>query len=202
METMLFRTFKLGPKNQKLDSPGQVNGPAYHTLIESDLPLADLLNKNSIEIYPEEMAMASEIFHYPNEGKIERSFELFEFPKRADYGRDGVDEYFVRDRLNFFGYRPATFVELLCFGGQLRTMLSDQWFESKNIIGLGSVATTAEEIKKGGWFSKAITGTYRHYPEFQCVAGRTFDQIRLSTTEQDKHGNWPNEVLFLATDLL
>jgi hypothetical protein len=202
MNPVMFRTFKLGPKNQKLESAGTGEMPPYQALIESDVPLFELAERASIEIIPEEMESAAEIFRYPNEGKIERTFELFEFPKRADYGRNGVDEHFVRDRLNFFGFRPATFIELLCFGGQLRAMYGDQWFESKNILALGSVATTTHEIQKGGWFSKPITGTYRHYPEFQFVAGRPFDQIRLSTTERDHHGNWPNEVLFLATGLL
>ncbi len=107
----------------------------------------------------------------------------------------------MRERRAQYGYRPATLVELICLGGYLRAIYRDQWYEARNIVALGSVAATEHVVKKGGWFSKAVTATYRHYPELLCIAGRPIDQLRLTTTDQNKHGNWPNEILFLATEL-
>jgi hypothetical protein len=201
-----FRIFKVGPKNQRLESPnspGTREMEQYRALVESDVPLDQLLEETAIEICPEDRIRGTEIFNYADEGKVERCFEIFEFPKRADYGRDGVDEYFVRERLQLFGYRPATFIELVCFGRCLRKTYEGLWFESKNIIALGSAATITEVIRKRRWLGlkREITGTYSYYPELICVAGRPLDQIRLSTTDKDKHGNWPNEVLFLGTSL-
>jgi hypothetical protein len=200
-----FKTFKVGPKNLRLEerskSPDPAVTPGYDALVESDLPFVQLMEATSIEITPEDQQIAAEILEHADEGKIVKHFDLFEFPKRADYGRDGVDEYFVRDRLAFFGFRPATLVELFCFGRCLRQTYENVWFESKSIIALGSVATTTEVIRKGGWLRKEVAATYRHFPELICVAGRPLDQIKLTTTEKDKHGNWPNEVLFLGTAL-
>jgi hypothetical protein len=205
MNAPTFKTFKVGPRNKKLEDKSESSVTTalagYEALIESDVPLVDLLGKTSIDICHADPEIPDEIFQYADEGKVERCFELFEFPKRADYGRDGVDENFIREKLNFFGYRPATFVELLCFGGYLREIYKDQWYESKSIVALGSVATTSHVVKKGGWFSRRTTETYRHYPELICVSGRPLDQIKLTTTDKNRSGNWPNEILFLGTPL-
>ena len=206
-----FKTFRVGPKNKRLVDPREAgaDAPGYFVVVETDVPLSQLTAKNSIQIAVEDPTKANaaifryadEVFQYADEGKVQRHFELFEFPKRADYGREGVDEKFVRDRLELVGFRPATFIELLCFGGHVRELYQGQWFEAKSIVALGSVTTTTEVIRKGFLFWKPVTATYRHYPEFICVAGRPTDQIVLTTTDKNRNGNWPNEVLFLGVDL-
>ena len=201
MEARALKTFRVGPKNQKIEDRRGFTPdcPGYRVLVEYDLSLDELMEAAHIEISYGTQDLAADIFRYANEGKIERHFELFEFPKRADYGRDGVDESFVRERLKFFGFRPATAVELICFGRHIREAYADEWFESKNIIALGSMATTTQVLRKSGWLRAEVAATYRHYPELICVAGRPTDQIKLSTTEKDRDGNWTNEVLFLGT---
>ena len=200
-----FKTFKVGPKNQKLlDSgamPGMPDNSGYDVLIETDVHITTLMELGHIAISPEDQQIAADILTYPNEGKVERRLELFEFPKRADYGRDGVDEGFVRERLQHFGYRPGTLVELLCFGRHIRALHENDWFEARNIIALGSVATSRQPVRKATWFSREVIGTYRHYPELICVAGRPLDEVKLSTTEVDSDGNWNNDILFLAAPI-
>ena len=199
-----FKTFRVGPKNKRLLEAGETgtaDTSGYHVVVETNQPLERLTARYSIEICIEDPAMAAEILTYEDEGRVLRHFELFEFPKRADYGRDGVDEAFVRDRLKHFHFRPATFIELLCFGGHLRGEYEGQWFEGKSIVALGAVALTTHVVRKKFLFWKGITATYRHYPEFVCVAGRPVDQIRLTTTDGNQKANWPNEVLFLGVDL-
>jgi hypothetical protein len=199
-----LKTFRVGPKNKRLqDDAEAAEVSGYRVVVETDVPLAELLARMSIEISLQDPAMAEgDIFRYADEGKLERHFELFEFPKRADYGRDGVDETFVRERLMYFGFRPATFIELLCVGGHLRERYEGQWYEARNILALGSVALTTEILKKGFLFWKPETATYRHYPELMCVAGRPTDQLTLTTTDRNRNGNWPNEVLFLGVNLV
>jgi hypothetical protein len=199
-----FKTFRIGPKNQRLLEPGEsvtADESGYLVIVETGVPLERLTAQLSIEIVVEDPEIATDFFHYPDEGRLQLHFELFEFPKRADYGRNGVDETFVRDRLNLLGFRPATFIELLCFGGHLRDLHKYDWFEGRSIVALGSVAKTTHVIKHGFLFWKPITATYRHYPEFICIAGRPVDQIKMTTTDKNKNGNWPNEVLFLGVDV-
>jgi hypothetical protein len=203
-EPARFKTFRVGPKNKRLMDEGEgeaADGSGYEVVVETDVAPEVLAARHGIEIRVEDAGMAAAMVKYANEGKALRHFELFEFPQRADYGRNGADESFVRERLKFFGFRPATFIELLCFGGHLRERHKYDWFEGKGIVALGSVALTTHVLKKRFLFWKGVTATYRHYPEFVCVAGRPVDQIVLTSTDKNRKGNWPNETLFLGVDL-
>jgi len=197
-----IKAFRVGPKNQRMKEAAGVEGPTeYDVVVASHLPLAELLASHRIEIAPEETRLIAENFPWPEERTVVRRFELFDFSFRSEYGRSGVDEEFVRDKLDFFKFRPATLPELICFASHFRQAYRDQWFESKKILALGSVLATDEVVKKKGWFSREVRGAFRYYPELECVAGRPRDLLRLSRTDQDRDGNWPKETLFLATPL-
>jgi hypothetical protein len=194
-----IRTFRVGPKNKKIEDAASGNEPTtYAVIVETDVPLAHLLKRKGLQVAPDETMLTPEAFPWAGAGTLEKHFELFDFSFRSDYGRSGVDEEFVRDKLNYFNCQPATLLDLICFGGHLRTVYEGQWYEAKRIIALGSSTTTTQVLQKKGWFQKEILGKLRHYPELECVAGRPHDTLRLSTTEMDKDGNWPNETLFLA----
>lgn len=201
--TLQIPTFRIGPKNRRIKddlNPDQPDG--YHVMVEAGLSLLELLERYSVAIAPDETQITPENFPQAQEASVIRHFELFDFSNRAEYGRRGVDEAFVRDKLAHFKFRPATLPELICFAGHLRETFRDRWFEAKNILALGSVAVTTETVKKSGWFRKeVITHHYRHYPELGCVAGRPQDILSLSRTERDSDGNWPSETLFLAATL-
>jgi hypothetical protein len=196
-----IKTFRVGPRNKRLEEASS-DGLGYSVIVETDVPMAELLERNSIEIIPEETRITPENFPWTSAGQTEKYFELFDFSFRSDYGRSGVDEAFVREKLEFFKFNPATLVDLICFAGHLREAHKDHWFESRTIVGLGSVLTTSQVVKKAGLFNKEVRATYRHYPEIECVSGRPLDQLRLYATEKDKDGNWPTNVLFLATTMV
>jgi hypothetical protein len=194
-----FRTYRVGPKNKRLpDASGTEQSSAYRVQVDLSLPLEDLLARNAIQIDPEARLITPENFPFAAAAAAETEMELFDFSFRSDYGRSGVDEAFIRDKLALFKYRAATLPELICFGGHLRDLYRDQWFEAKTIIALGSVLDVTEVVQQKGWFRKEILAHRRNYPELECVAGRPFDLLRLSTTERDRDGNWPNQTLFLA----
>lgn len=202
LESPGIRVFRVGPKNKRLEDPaaaGQESG--YHVAVNSDDTLEHLLLRNGLEIDPTEKRLTPEAFPWAQEGVADKYFELFDFSFRSEYGRSGVDEAFIRDKLDLFKFRPATLPDLLCFGGHFRVTYDGQWFPSKRIIALGSVLTTTETVKTGGWFGRRIRGTFQHYPELECVAGRPRDVVRLSRTECNTDGNWPTDVLFLATPM-
>jgi hypothetical protein len=194
-----FRTFRVGPKNKRLADPsGSEQSTAYRVPLDCSLPLDEILARHSIQIAPEAALITPENFPNAGAGAGELEMELFDFSFRSDYGRSGVDEAFIRDKLGLFRYRAATLPELICFGGHLREVYRDAWFEAKTIVALGSVLDVTEVVQKKGWFHKEILAHRRNYPELECVAGRPFDLLRLSTTDRDKDGNWPNQTLFLA----
>lgn len=195
-----IRTFRVGPRNKRLDE-GSSNALGYCAPVDTDLPMAELLERNSIEIGPDETRITTESFPWESAGQAEKHFELFDFSFRAEYGRSGVDEAFAREKLDFFKFNPATLVDLICFAGHFRETHKDHWFESRTIVALGSVLATTQVVKKASLFSKEVTASYRHYPEIEFVSGRPLDQLRLSTTAKDKDGNWPTNVLFLATKM-
>ena len=199
----ILRTFRLGTKNRKVSDPTGVNQPtAYPIHVDYSLPLDTLLETYGVDLVPEtSYIITPENFPAPgNEGK-QIEVELFDFSFRADYGRLGVDEAFIRDKLDMLKFRPATLHELVCFDYYFRETYKDQWHEARNVIALGSVHTTSEVLRKKGWFRKAVIATRRNYPELQVVSGRPRDLLTLSTTERNQDGNWPNETLFLAVPL-
>jgi hypothetical protein len=197
-----IRSYRFGPKNKKLANPdGSVTPTAYQLLVDYDLPLATLLERNEIDLAPDAGLITPDHFPSDHTGRAHGEFELFDFSFRSDYGRSGVDEAFIRDKFEMTKYRAATLVELLCFGGHFRELYRDHWFEARNIIALGSVLETTEVVRKKSWFHKEVLGIRRNYPELQCVAGRPRDLLTLSTTERDQDGNWPNATLFLAVPI-
>jgi hypothetical protein len=201
--TPAFRAFRVGPKNRRFEDPsGSTEASHYDIIVDTAHPLPELLRAHGLEIAPDDAALLTpENFAWPPESAVTRRFEIFDFSFRSEYGRSGVDEAFVRDKLEMFRHRPATLAELICFAGHLREVYRDQWFESKTILALGSPCTTREVVRKAGWFSKEVRGAFRHYPQLECVSGRPVDLLRLSRTAMDQDGNWPNETLFLATPL-
>ena len=196
-----IRVFRLGAKNKKVTNAAAGDqDTSYRVRVNSGLPLATLLQMNAVELADDASLITPENFP-STPGSADQDMELFDFSARADYGRVGVDEAFIRDKLDMFKFRPATLPELLCFAGQFRAIYRTQWFEAKTIIALGSVLTTTEVVRKKSWFSKEVLATRRSYPELQVVSGRPSDVLTLSTTERDQDGNWPKETLFLAVPL-
>ena len=196
----IIRTYRLGAKNKKMTDPAGANQPtAYPIHVDYSLPLATLLETYGADLVPETAPLLTpENFPSPGgEGK-QIEVELFDFSFRADYGRLGVDEAFIRDKLDMLKFRPATLPELVCFSYYFRQAYLEQWHEARTVIALGSVHTTSEIIRKKGWFRKEVAATRRNYPELQLVSGRPRDLLTLSTTELNQDGNWPNETLFLA----
>ena len=197
----ILRTYRFGAKNKKLTDPAGGNQPtAYPIHVDYGLPLATLLETYGVDLAPDTASLITpENFPSPGgEGK-QIEVELFDFSFRADYGRLGVDEAFIRDKLDMLKFRPATLQELVCFDYYFRETYKDQWHEARTVIALGSVHPTTEVIRKKGWFfRKEVIATRRNYPELQVVSGRPRDLLTLSTTERDQDGNWPNETLFLA----
>ena len=199
---MQIRTFRIGPKNRRIEdasSSAQPNG--YQVIVEANLSLPELLDRHGVTVAPSESQITPENFPHASEASTSRFFELFDFSARSEYGRRGVDEAFVRDKLEHFKFRPATLPELICFASHLRETYHGQWFEGRNILALGSVLVTTEMHQKAGWFRKAAIAHYRHYPELECVSGRPHDVLSLSRTERDSDGNWPSATLFLAATL-
>jgi len=194
----ILRTFRLGAKNKKI-ADGNDQPTAYPIHVDYSLPLDTLLETYGVDLVAEtSYTITPENFPAPGgEGK-QIQVELFDFSFRADYGRLGVDEAFIRDKFDMLKFRPATLQELVCFDYYFRETYKDQWHEARTIIALGSVLTTTEVLRKKGWFRKEIRATRRSYPELQVVSGRPRDLLTLSTTERDQDGNWPNETLFLA----
>jgi hypothetical protein len=196
----IIRTYRFGAKNKKVTDPAVGNQPtAYPIHANYSLPLATLLETYGVDLVPETAPLLTpENFPSPGgEGK-QIEVELFDFSFRADYGRLGVDEAFIRDKLDMLKFRPATLTELVCFDYYFRETYSGQWHEARTVIALGSVLETNDVIRKKGWFRKEVLAKRRNYPELQIVSGRPRDLLTLSTTEPDQDGNWPNETLFLA----
>jgi hypothetical protein len=196
----IIRTYRFGAKNKKLTDPAGDNQPtAYPIHVDYSLPLATLLETYGVDLAPESaVPITPENFPSPaGEGK-QIEVELFDFSFRAEYGRLGVDEAFIRDKLDMLKYRPATLTELVCFDYYFRETYKAQWHEALTVIALGSVHETNDVVRKKGWFRKEVTVKRRNYPELQVVSGRPRDLLTLSTTEPNQDGNWPNETLFLA----
>jgi hypothetical protein len=198
--TSILRTYRFGAKNKKVTDPAGVDQPtAYPIHADYSLPLATLLETYGVDLAPDTAPLITpENFPSPGGAGKQIEVELFDFSFRADYGRLGVDEAFIRDKLDMLKYRPATLPELICFDYYFRETYQGQWHEARTVIALGSVHATTQIIRKKGWLRKAIVSTRRHYPELQVVSGRPRDLLTLSTTELDRDGNWPNETLFLA----
>jgi len=196
----ILRTFRLGSKNKKVTDPSGGNQPtAYPIHVDYSLPLETLLETYGVDLVPEAASLITpENFPSPGGAGKQIKVELFDFSFRADYGRLGVDEAFIRDKLDMLKFRAATLQELVCFDYYFRETYKDQWHEARTVIALGSVHTTTEVIRKKGWFRREVVATRRSYPELQIVSGRPRDLLTLSTTERDQDGNWPNETLFLA----
>jgi hypothetical protein len=195
-----FRTYRFGPKNKRLPDPvtGVVVPSAYPVLVEYDQPLAVLLEKNAVDLVADTSLVTPENFPWRAVPPTVVEFELFDFSFRSDYGRSGVDEAFIRDKLEMAKYRPATLPELICLAGHLRETYGNEWYPAQTIIALGAVLTVTEVARKGGWFRKEVRADRRCYPELQTVSGRPRDLLTLSATELGQDGNWPNETLFLA----
>jgi len=198
--TSTIRSYRLGAKNKKMTDPDGGDQPtSYRIHVDYGLPLPTLLETYGVDLAPDAALITEENFPSPGGAGVELEVELFDVSFRSDYGRLGVDEAFVRDKLDMFKYRPATLTEIICFAYYFREAYRDQWHEAITVIALGSVHTTTDVVKKKGWFSKEIVSTRRHYPELQIVSGRPRDLLTLSTTEMNQDGNWPNATLFLAT---
>jgi hypothetical protein len=202
-DSSIIRAYRFGPKNKKLTNPdGSVTSSSYQIHVDYSLPLPTLLETYGVDLVPETAALITP-GNFPSPGGEGRQVEveLFDFSFRADYGRLGVDEAFIRDKFNMTKFRPATLAELICFDYYFRETYRDQWHEARTVIALGSVHDTSEVVRKKGWFRKELRATRRNYPELQIVSGRPRDLLTLSTTERDQDGNWPNETLFLAVPL-
>jgi hypothetical protein len=196
----ILRSYRFGPKNKKLANPdGSVTPSAYPIHVDYSLPLPTLLETYGVDLAPEAGSLITEE-NFPSPGGEGQQIEveLVDFSFRSDYGRFGVDEAFIRDKLEMIKFRPATLPELICFDYYFRETYRDQWHEARSVIALGSVHTLSEVVRKKGWFSKERRATRRSYPELQVVSGRPRDVLTLSTTEREQDGNWPNETLFLA----
>jgi hypothetical protein len=194
--------FRVGPRNRRLDDPAGTGEPSgFSVLVESTIPPHELMLRHGVTAARGDFGFTAAHFPYAPERVEVRKFELFDFSSRAVYGRNRVDESFVRDKLDYFGFRPATLSELICFAGHIRGAGEGEEFEAVKIVALGSVLATTEIVRKTGWFRRASLTNYRHYPQLECGAGNARDVISLSRTRGNRDGNWPSETLFLAAPL-
>ncbi|MEI9966947.1 MAG: hypothetical protein WDN67_05000 [Candidatus Moraniibacteriota bacterium] len=94
---------------------------------------------------PEDIDVSA--FPYAHEEKGLRNFALVEVTDPDFSGLSGPTDYFVQEKFRTMRIRPATFLELLCFGAHLRKIHKDDWYwgENHRRLGLGGDGAENEQ---------------------------------------------------------